>query len=47
MRHPAGIIPMIGTTNPVHLRETLEGVNVELTRAEWFKLYTAAGKPLP
>ena len=43
MRHPAGIIPMVGTTNPVHLAETLQCTEFELTRPEWYELFLAVG----
>lgn len=43
MRHPAGIIPMAGTTNPAHLASTLECVDFELTRPEWYELFLAVG----
>lgn len=47
LRHPAGIQPILGTTSPVHLKESLEALDFRLTREEWYKLYLSAGKPLP
>lgn len=43
MRHPAGIIPMAGTTNPRHLAELLECVDLEITRPEWYELFLSVG----
>lgn len=47
LRHPAGIQAITGTTSPIHLRETIQATNINLTREEWYKLYLASGKPLP
>ena len=47
LKHPAGIIPTIGTTNPEHLKDSLDALNFTLTRQDWFDLYLASGKPLP
>lgn len=43
MRHPAGIIPMVGTTNPKHLAETLKCTEFEITRPEWYELFLSVG----
>ncbi|MDQ0361472.1 aldo/keto reductase [Breznakia pachnodae] len=47
LKHPANIMPIIGTTNPAHIKDSLEAFNFELTRQEWYDLYTACDKPLP
>ena len=48
MKHPAGIQPVIGTTNPGRIRACGGAELVELTREEWYKLYISArGKALP
>jgi predicted oxidoreductase len=48
LRHPAGIMPIIGTTKPRRIRESCAAVNVTLSREEWYKLLTAAmGAPVP
>lgn len=46
-RHPAGIQSVVGTTRPEHLRDLAMSMDVMLTRAEWYRLYTAAGHLLP
>ncbi|MDD6175832.1 MAG: aldo/keto reductase [Firmicutes bacterium] len=46
-RHPAGIQLIAGTTSPARLREICAGAGTELSRAEWYELYKAAGKTLP
>lgn len=38
LRHPAGIIPIIGSTNPDHISENCSAQGVTLTRNEWYAL---------
>jgi predicted oxidoreductase len=47
LRHPAGMQPIIGTTNPGRVRDIAEASGVEMTRQEWYDLYLAAGNALP
>jgi len=47
LRHPAKMQPIVGTTNIVHLKDICEAPDVELTRKEWYEIYTAAGNTLP
>jgi predicted oxidoreductase len=48
LRHPAGIQPIIGTTNPDRVRAACQAVGLELTREEWYELFTAGrGAKLP
>lgn len=50
MRHPAGIQPVIGTINPERVRACgdAERQAAQMTRDEWYTLYTAArGKNVP
>jgi predicted oxidoreductase len=48
MRHPAGIIPIIGANMPQQIREMARADDLELTRDEWYRIFVAARmKPLP
>ena len=47
LRHPAKMQAVIGTMNPVHIRETCEAANIELSHNDWYMLYLASGKFLP
>jgi predicted oxidoreductase len=48
LRHPSGIVPVVGTTDPVRIREAAAAADCELTREEWYRLLLAArGEPLP
>ena len=47
LRHPAGIQPIVGTTKPERVAASCLADNVELSREEWYQLFSAArGAPL-
>ena len=46
-RHPAKIQVVLGTTKPERVTESAAGSDVQLTREEWYRLFTAAGHILP
>jgi predicted oxidoreductase len=41
LRHPAGIVPIIGTMNSQRIAAACRADEVELTREEWYRLYEA------
>jgi predicted oxidoreductase len=48
LRHPAGIVPLVGSVNPERIRAAADAADVELSRDEWYRLLTAARpEPLP
>lgn len=48
LRHPAGIQPIVGSTNPERIRDAVRSVEIDLSREEWYRLLVAArGVPLP
>ena len=48
LRHPAGIQPVIGTTNPQRIAAACQADGTELSREEWYTLYIAGrGRELP
>lgn len=48
LKHPAGILPIVGSTNPQHIRDAARAVEINLSREEWYCLLNAArGGPLP
>ncbi|MEO1449140.1 MAG: aldo/keto reductase, partial [Bacteroidota bacterium] len=47
-RHPAGILPVLGTARPERVRDAVAAEQIELSRADWFKLWeAAAGEEVP
>ncbi len=48
LRHPARVQPIIGTMNPERVAASCKADGVELSREEWYRLYTAArGQAMP
>lgn len=48
LRHPSGIVPIVGSTDPDRIRDATHAAQVELTREEWYRLLQAArGEPVP
>lgn len=48
LRHPAGIQPLPGTTNPERLLAVCQAEQVSLTREDWYRLFLAGrGEALP
>ena len=42
LRHPAQIIPLVGSNNPDHIHEMAGAAQIELSRTDWYKLWVAA-----
>ncbi|MBQ1255694.1 MAG: aldo/keto reductase, partial [Clostridia bacterium] len=47
LRHPANIQMIAGSMKSSRIKEIAEGSDIVLTRPEWYRLYLAAGNPLP
>jgi predicted oxidoreductase len=48
LRHPAKIVPIVGSTNPDRILDAAGAVDVELSREDWYTLLEAArGSRLP
>lgn len=48
LRHPAKIMPIVGSINPDRIRDAVRSTEIELTREEWYRLFVAArGEQLP
>ena len=48
LKHPAKIIPIVGSTHPERIRDAINATEIELTRDEWYRLMEAAcGQRLP
>ena len=42
LKHPARIVPIVGSTNPESIREAAKAADLELTREEWYRLLEVA-----
>jgi predicted oxidoreductase len=48
LRHPANVVPVLGTGNTEHLRRGAASVDLSLSREQWFTIWTAsAGREVP
>jgi len=48
LKHPSGIVPLVGSTNVTRIRDAVRATEIELTREEWYRLLEAArGERLP
>lgn len=48
LKHPAEIIPVVGTSNFVNIKKFKKSLEIDLEREDWFKLLEAsAGKRVP
>lgn len=48
LKHPAKIIPIVGSAKPEHIREASQAYKLQLSRDEWYRLLEAArGERLP
>ena len=48
LKHPSGILPIVGSTRPEHIHDAVRATEIGLSREEWYRLLTAArGEPLP
>lgn len=48
LKHPSGIVPVIGSTRPERICDAARADGLELTREHWYQLLEAAqGEPLP
>lgn len=48
LKHPSGIVPIVGSTNPESIRAAASATDLDLSREEWYSLLEAArGERLP
>lgn len=48
LAHPSGIIPLVGSNNPEHIREAAGAAPITLSRTDWYRLWIAArGERVP
>jgi len=48
LKHPSGILPIVGSTNPDRIRDAVRATEIHLSREDWYQLLAAArAEPLP
>jgi predicted oxidoreductase len=48
MKHPAGVLPIVGSINPQRIRDSLKADGIDMDREDWYRIFVAARMaPLP
>jgi predicted oxidoreductase len=48
LKHPAGIVPIVGSNRPENIRDAAKAADLDLTREQWYRILIAArGKAMP
>ncbi len=47
MRHPSGIVPIVGSTQPERIAQAAHADSLQLDREQWYRIYAAVGGRLP
>ena len=48
LKHPSGIVPIVGSTRPEKIRQAVKATEIDLSREDWYRLLVAARQaPLP
>ena len=48
LRHPVGIIPVLGTGKIERIRQAVKALDINLSTEDWFRIYEAGlGHPVP
>jgi predicted oxidoreductase len=48
LKHPSGIIPIVGSADPAHIRAAAKADGLDMDREDWYRILVAARmEPLP
>jgi predicted oxidoreductase len=47
LRHPAKMQAIIGSMNPERIAAAARAMDTQISRPEWYRMYAAAGNPIP
>ena len=42
MRHPSGIVPVLGSTDPARVQSAARAASLQLDRQQWYQIWQAA-----
>lgn len=42
MKHPAGIVPVLGTTQIDRIKRAVEALSIDISKEDWYQIWTAA-----
>lgn len=47
LKHPAGILPLVGTSKIERIRNAVDALNIEMSHEQWFRIYESTGAEMP
>jgi predicted oxidoreductase len=48
LKHPSGIVPVVGSMNPEHIRAAAKAAEIDIDRDSWYRiLFASRGAKLP
>jgi predicted oxidoreductase len=47
LKHPAGILPLVGTSKIERIRNAVDALNIEMSHEQWFSIYESTGAEMP
>jgi predicted oxidoreductase len=47
LKHPVGMLPIIGTSKIERIRSAIEALNIDMSHEQWFRIYASTGVEMP
>ncbi len=47
LKHPVGMLPIVGTSNIERIRTAVEALNIDMSHEQWFRIYASIGVEMP
>lgn len=47
LKHPVGIIPVVGTSKIERIKSAVEAINIDMSHEQWFRIYESTGADMP
>ena len=47
LKHPAGIMPIVGTSRIERVKSAVDALNIDLSHEQWFRIYASTGAIMP
>ena len=47
LKHPTGILPVVGTSKIERIRNAVDALNIEMSHEQWFSIYESTGAEMP
>lgn len=47
LKHPVGMLPIVGTSKIERIRSAVEALNIDMSHEQWFRIYASTGIKMP